>query len=92
MPEAEQLAIQLYEDAAGRSRIRDYLDRLEARHRAKTPLRLLGFRARSGANQVPVLVEAFAKAEWKPRRKREILERAERLREEWLRRQEWGSA
>lgn len=127
MPEAEGHGTELYEDPAGRSAVRDFLDRLDARDRAKvhkklemirsvgwtgalevgilknfgghiykvvvkgTSLRLLGFRARTRGAQALVLIAAFRKAFWKPRRKREILERAERLREEWLRRHGWGS-
>lgn len=64
MPEAEGLTTQLYEDPAGRSAVRDFLDRLEARDRARVQKKLEMIR----------------------------FQRAERLRDEWLRRHEWGSA
>jgi len=49
-----------------------------------TPLRLLAFRTQTESRPLLVAVEGFKKSIWKPRQKKEILRRAERLRQDWL--------
>jgi hypothetical protein len=55
-----------------------------------TPYRVLGFRPGTGSRQSLILVEGFKKSIWKPKQKKQILERAERLRGDWFERHKQG--